>query len=256
MLKNHSVKKYIIDMKLAAYTGLYQMINPESPTIFNYNVYHVCVVIYLGFIAIMLATIPFGLYHWANDRSQFMMELIILGNYFFSCYKIIIIIKNSRKIWECLDVTRINFMTYKQHDLGLLNKCMIRSFKITYTYSIFCYILLILFYLIPFVFINARMTIKQRGGSYWNYRVNVHNLYMPVSVETYNTYFSYFYVLEVAFGFCYIVFTVMFDIYLVSACLAISSQIETISNSFLSLGYESTKMLINGMYTKINLDFN
>lgn len=246
MLKNHNVSKYITAMKLTAYTGLYQIINPESPKIFNYNVYHVFVVMYLGFIAIMLATIPLGLYHWANDRSQFTMGLILLVNYFFSCCKIITIIKNWKKIWECLDVTRIDFMKYKKHDLSILNNYMIRAFKITYSYRTFCYILLIIFYLIPHVLINVRMTIKQRDGSYWNYRINVHNLYMPVLVETYNTYFSYFYVIEVAFGFCYIVFTVMFDNYLVSMSLAISGHIETISNSFLSLGYESTKMQMEG----------
>lgn len=251
MLKNHrGVSKYIINLKLAAYTGLYQMISPESPTMFGYNVYHVCVITYVGFVATILATIPFGLYRWTNDESQFVMGLILLGNYFFSCYKAVTIVQNSKKIWKCLDVARVDFMSsHRNYDTNLLDECTIRAFRITCVYSIFCYILLVSFYLVPFVLSNTRLTIRQRDGTYWNYRVNVHNLYMPVSVETYDTYFSCFYVLEVAFGFCYIAFTVMFDNYVVSMCLAISSQIETVRNTFMSLGHESTKTITKGMYT-------
>lgn len=241
----HDIDKYIINVRLAIYTGFYQMVCPESPTIFGRNVYHVCAIIYVGFVVVVLTSIPAGLYYWTDNTSQFVLGLILLINYIFSCCKIVTIIRNSKKIWECKEVTRIDYMTsYKRYNYDVLIKCVARSARITRIHSKFCYCLLILWYLVPIVFNNTSMNIKQRDGTYRNYRLNVHNLYMPAtSAETYNEYFSYFYVLEVVFGLSYIMFTVSFDNFIVSMCLAISSQVETIGTAFSSMGHESENVL-------------
>lgn len=253
MPKIHDIKKYIINIRLAKYTGFYQMVCPESLTIFGRNVYHVCAIVYVGFIAVILTTIPAGFYYRINNTSTFVLSLIILVNYVFSCWKIITIIRNSKKIWECKEVTRIDYMqSYKEYNYDVLNKCMARSTRITYIHSKFCYSILILWYLMPIVFNNTRMNIKQRDGTYWSSRLNVHNLYMPaVSAETYDEYFSYFYTLEVVFGLCYIMFTVLFDNFIVSMCLAISSQVETINSAFISVGHKSEEIIKNGTYTAL-----
>lgn len=255
MLRIHDVDKYIINIRLAMYTGFYQMVCPESLTIFGRNVYHVCAIVYLGFIAMLLTMIPAGFYYWKNSLSQIVFGLIILGNYLFSCCKVVTIIRNSKQIWEYTEITRIDYMTsYKKYNYDILNKCMVLSTRITCIHSIFCYTLLILWFLLPTLFNDTYMKIKQWDGTYMNYRLNVHNLYMPgVSAETYNEYFSYFYVLEVVFGVCYILFTVLFDNFIVSMCLAISSQIDTINHAFSSVGHEFQNISKNGTRACVTL---
>lgn len=245
--------KYILNVKLATYTGLYQMIDPPSKTVLGNNVYHVSVIAYVGFVTVLLMLIPVGLYCWANDTNQFFMGLILFVNYFFAIYKVLTIIRNSRKIWDCVEVTRVDFLTsYARYRTEALKKCSTRSLQITYVYSVCCYTLLVLWYMIPFAVRNTHVTVRYRDGTYCDYRLNVHNLYVPVSSQTYNEYFTCFYVLEVAFGFCYIAFTVMFDNFVVSMCLAISSQIETVAEAFESLGYKLNKLhLTNGMQQTI-----
>lgn len=236
-----NVDEFILNLKLASYTGLHQMIHPSSGTrkVLGYNVYHVFVMAYMVFVAITLALIPIGMYLWDNDIGQIAMGLILLGNYAFSIYKVVIVMRNSREIWDCVRVTRFDFLSsYGGYRTDVLKLCSIRSNRITYTYSVCCYAVLVLWYMTPFMLRNSKITIKYRDGTYHNYRMNVHNLYVPVSSSTYNEYFLCFYVLEVMFGLCYIFFSVMFENYVVSMCLAISSQVETIGKAFESLGHK------------------
>lgn len=236
--------RYIVNLKLAAYTGLYQIVNPDSPTVFGRNVYQVCVALYSVYVTVILASIPVGLYHWTNDTAQFVMGLVLLNNYFFSVFKIVMVMRNARKIWDCVEVTRVDFMSrYGKYDRAPLTGCLRLTSKITKVYTLFCYVLLVAWFLVPFGLKNTFMVIKQRDGTYWKYRVNVHNLYVPISAESYNENINYLYVLEVVFGYCYIAFTVIFDTFIVSMCLAIASQMETVNNAFTTLGFEAAKSL-------------
>lgn len=245
--------KYILDIKLAAYTGLYQLIYPSSGTrtILGYNVYHVSVLAYVSFVAVMLALIPVGLYRCRADdiTGQLVMGLILLGNYSFSIYKVIVVMRNSRRIWDCVKVTRIDFLVcHGGYRTDVVKTCLTRSARITYAYSVCCYSVLLLWYTTPFILRNSHITVKYRDGTYRDYRVNVHNLYVPVSSVTYNEYFLYFYVLDVAFGLCYIAFSVMFGNFVVSTCLAISSQIEMVGEAFQSLGHKLQTTSTTGRY--------
>lgn len=248
MTDKQNANNYIMNIKLAVYTGLYQMINPGSPKLFGYNAYHVIVIIYVAFIIVLLVMLSVGVFcYWINDTQQFVMGLLQLVNYCFACVKVFTIILYSKKIWQCIEVTRVDFLTScKMYDSTLLNKCLLRSFRITNVYSLFCYTLMVSWYIAPFVLRNSHMAIKQRDGTYWKYRHNVHNLYLPISAETYNEYFTQIYIMECVFGFSFIEFTVIFDIFIISMCLAISSQIETINNALMLVGHEHEQMTTNG----------
>ncbi|XP_050527601.1 odorant receptor 46a-like isoform X2 [Daktulosphaira vitifoliae] len=232
--------KFIINIKLSKFLGLISLINPNSPKLYNNNVYHIIIRLFLGYIFIIESLCVAGLYFWNNNFNQFTTILEIIINSSFMIYKTVAIVKHSNKIWKILDFTRIDFMKYIYHERYTLEKCRKKSIRLTNLYTITCYFACLSWVFMPF-FTNKKFVVKDRKGNTEIYRLNVYNIFFNTSVTNYNKYYYFFHFLELIFGLGSMHFSIIFDTLLISTCFALSSQLETLKNTYSSLGRRTIK---------------
>lgn len=231
--------QYVIDIKLLKYLGVYQILEPNTKKICGYNAHHI-VSVFIGLPMIIVTMLcPFGLYNLLNDITAFILYLGSVNNYLFSCYKMFSIAKHSKEIWACIDVTRRDFMRYRNYNRNVFNYWQKYTLRVMYSYLSVVLPPVLVWFLSPCVLRNTTVAYRNMDGTYSKYRMNIINLYLVVSAETYNRNFYKFYFLELTTycGFYY--FSVLFDILMGMLCFALSCQLETIADGIHSLGYAS-----------------
>ncbi|KAF0766000.1 odorant receptor 46a-like, partial [Aphis craccivora] len=217
-------KQYIFNMKLAKIMGLYQILTPDSISIFGYNIYHIVIVFFGAFMFVISMLFPIGLLYLRNDMIALMYYMGCISNFILSSYKMGNILYYSKDIWRCIDVTNFYFISYKHYDRNLFKNWQTRSIRITYIYIVIALFAFFCWIFSPCVMNKSIITIRNIDGSY-------------TSHETYNMHFYIFYIIEIIVSVCYVYFTIIFDVLMLLICFAISYQLETISSTIKSLGY-------------------
>ncbi|XP_060835649.1 odorant receptor 46a-like [Rhopalosiphum padi] len=231
-------KQYIFNMNLARIMGLYQILTPTSTKICGYNIYHTVIVVFGSFMLAISMLFPIGLLYLRNDIIALMYYMGCISNFVLSSYKMGNILYYSKDIWKCIDVTSFYFISYKHYDRNVFKKWQTRSIRVTYLYIVIALFAFFCWIFSPCVMNKSIITIRNIDGSYSKYRMNIFNIYLIASHETYNTYFYIFYIIEIIVSVCYVYFTIIFDVLMLLICFAISYQLETISNTIESFGYE------------------
>lgn len=228
---------YIFNHNLAYAIGLNQILSPRTVKTCGYNVYHIIIVLFGLFLTTMSIVCCTGLYYFRNDIIVFIFYLGSVNNYVFSCYKIMTVMYYSKDIWSIIDGSSFDFMVYKNYNKDVFKKWMERSVWVTYLYILMTFLALIVWGLCPYLLNNMIITMKNTDGSVQKYRMNIFNLYLLISSDTYNDNFYLYYFLEVIVLICFLYFTMIFDIVMVSICLTLSCQLESISKAIASLGH-------------------
>jgi len=83
------------------------------------------------------------------------------------------------------------------------------------------------------------ITGQKSRGSVGFYRQNVMNFYLIVSDETYNANYNTFYIFEALYLTTLVMSFLIFDIVLVTLCIALCSQMQMICSAFKSVGHKS-----------------
>ncbi|CAI6364119.1 unnamed protein product [Macrosiphum euphorbiae] len=231
-------KQYIFNMKLARIMGLYQILIPSSFSIFGYNIYHIITVFFVSFTFAISMLFPIGLLYLRNDIIAIMYYMGCISNFLLSCFKMVNILYHSKDIWKCIDVTSFNYISYKNYDRNVFKNWQSRSIRVTYIYIVIALFAFFCWIFSPCIMNKSVIAIRNIDGSYSKYRMNIFNLYLIASNETYNRNFYIFYVIEIIISICYVYFTIVFDVLMLLVCFAISYQLETISNTIKSLGHE------------------
>ncbi|XP_022160392.1 uncharacterized protein LOC111026600 [Myzus persicae] len=231
-------KQYIFNMKLARIICLYQILIPNSTSIFGYNIYHIVIVIFGSFMFAISMLFPIGLLYLRNDIIAIMYYMGCISNFLLSSFKMGNILYHAKDIWKCIDVTSFNYISYKHYDRNVFKNWQTRSIRITYIYIVIALSAFFCWIFSPSVMNKSIITIRNIDGSYSKYRMNIFNIYLIASHETYNKYFYIFYAIEIIISICYVYFTIVFDVLMLLLCFAISYQLETISNTIRSLGHE------------------
>lgn len=128
-----------------------------------------------------------GFYYWTKNTIQSMMYLMISINIVFANYKMYNIAYYSGDIWKCLSITQFNFTNYGHQHRRILDLRRNLSIRLTYTFKIMCFLLVIGMAMYPLAFGNTFLQMKDHDGLSSNYRLNVLNLNLLFSEETYNT---------------------------------------------------------------------
>jgi len=230
----------VFNITLAKFTGLYQMLNPQTTKYRGLNVYHF-IVAFMAFwlFAIALILNFSGVYYWtANMPLSIDYHWKGFMSYYLS-YQMYTTIYYSDDIWNCLSITCYGFTSHNLRDRHILDRWRKQSVLIT-TILLVTYITsLIIYFVSTLALSNDTLLIKNSDGSVSSYRQNLFNLYLFAPDETYNAHYYAFYMFEglylvfVSIAFC------GFDILLVTLCLAISCQMEMICTAFESLGHKS-----------------
>lgn len=233
-------KEFIFSLALSKYIGLYQILNPNTKKVFGYNIYHVIILV-SGLIVVGHSSfLPIALYYMTNDPTSMSFNIGCVENLVFSNYKILMILYYSKEIWKCIEVTGIKYLKYEKYNRNIFKNWRILSLRISLIYIIMSVIVVVIWIPTPLVLNSTMMTFKNIDGSYSNYRINVLNVYILLSDDVYNKYFTVFYCIEIIVLTVYVYFSMIFDILLLTICCALSSQLESVSNAISSLGYKGS----------------
>lgn len=231
-------EKRLSNTTLAKLLGLHQILNPKSAKLCGFNVYHMIFgsfISYLILVSVMMCIT--GLYYWTNHRTEAILHFGTMEIYLFTCYKMSILIRKSRKIWECFSITFFDFTPYGGcRDARLLEMWRYRIILITSAYAIASFFATLVFVSSPAIFRNGLTTMKSLDGSQGKYRMNLLNLYAMWSAETYNIHFDIFYLVEVTSLVSFVFIDVMFDTLMITLCLAFVCQLQMINAAFESSG--------------------
>lgn len=225
---------------MAKCTGLYYVIDPNCVKLGGHNVFHVIVMLMIAFTVACLSLCPFGLYDWSNDVTQCILQIMIMINFSFGCFKAYMIVRHSDDIRRCLDVTRFDFVSCAPADpdtTRILQKCRNVTSMFTGWFAATSHFVLLVWTLLPFFIVGAHVEIKNRDGSFSYYHFNPYNMYFLVSSETYNEWHLFFHFVEWMFGMCFVLFMVLFDTFMVTLCVTITCQMRGIADAYKKLGH-------------------
>lgn len=211
---------------------LHQMLDPKTPKICGYNKYHVFLMPLVLYV-IVVSLINLVGFYYISDLAALAFYAGSSSNFLFSCYKIVNVMVHSNDIWECMDITRCDFMkSYRRYDKGPSERrWRTQSIRMSYVYVITDLYGLFLWSLIPYFFKNDVIAVKETDGTVGNYKINYFNMYLCVSAETYNNHFGVFVCIELFVLICFLYFTILFDSLIVTMSFAISCQLESITNA-------------------------
>jgi len=243
MVDIQNEKTCVFNIRLAKLTGFYQILDPETIKCRGRNAYQIFVAFVLFYLLVIsIALFVSCLSLWTYYTSMSVMGFLEATNSFYACYKMWIVIYRSNDIWKCLSITRYGFtsLNYPKRDgQVLLDRWRARSVWYTdmlagtYCFSVVFYVVCCL------AFSNDMVQIKNHDGSIGNFRQNVLNLYFFASDETYNEYYKTLFVFEALFMAGLTIAYLVFDILLLTLCLAIQCQMQMICAAFESVNHKS-----------------
>jgi len=224
---------YAMSFTLLKSIGFYQMVNPNSPKMFGYNIYHlihISLVVFTSAVAVIGLT---GLVYNNDDSLKkgfqdmqilFIMSCLTIGN-----MKVIIIICNANKIWKTFDVEHQSFFSnkYCHRNHFKIKDCREHSRR-TLTWYIFIFLTAAVFWVLSPKIVNTNETATNK----FIRKINILNLKYPIKLETYNTYYNAFYVIEAIFCLYGVFGLVVFDIFLLARLKLISTQYDILSSAY------------------------
>ncbi|XP_060876983.1 uncharacterized protein LOC132949888 [Metopolophium dirhodum] len=233
----------IFNQKLAKIFGFYQILDTETVTFLGrHNVYY-RIFVFLIVCECLFSAIAClnGLNYIVNNHNiiQAMVYFGFVVNALYGNYKMYIILNNSKVVWDCFSITNFDFTSYGIQGRHTLTAWRNLSIKYTNKYSIFFLTILIMYVASPVVFSDSFIIIKNHDGSSSAYRLNLLNLYLFVSEETYNTYFYVFHIFESLGMVITTLFIIIFDTIVNTLALALTGQLQMISTAFESVGHKS-----------------
>lgn len=234
-------KNYVFNIKLAKFTGLYQILDPGTVKCQGRNIYHIVIAFFLVYMFAISMILNFsGLYYWT-------VNIPISIDYFWKSettlyviYKIWIVVHHSNDIWNCLSITRYCFTSSSNRNrhIMILDRWQKRSVSLTALFAIMYSISTITYMVITLAFSEDISPVKNHDGSVGYYRHNIMNFYLIVSDETYNTHFYIFYIAEALYLIFLTISFLIFDILLVTLCFGMGCQLQLICCASESIGHK------------------
>lgn len=232
-------KSYTFNYNLANIIGLNLILNSKTIKILGYKVNHIIIILFLLAFLTITVTCSIGLYYFRNDIFISFLFIGYISNHAFVSYKIMNIKYNSRDLWKIINISSLDFMAYKHYNRNVFEKWKKLSIRVTYLQTFMSLFALIVWGFSAILLKNEILTIKNINGSIQRFRMNISNLCIFLSSDTYNDNFSIFYLLEILILICYLYCILIFDIVMISICLALSCDLDLISKAIESLGYIS-----------------
>ncbi|XP_060879091.1 odorant receptor 46a-like [Metopolophium dirhodum] len=231
---------HVFNIKLTKFIGLYQMLDPGSLKYRGRNVYHIsaaCILLFMCLNSVLLNVS--GLYYWTDNMSIsvdcfWKAEILV-----YLVYKMWIVVHHSNDIWDCLSITRYDFTSFSLRNRHILDRWRGRSVWLTTMCAILYSGFSAIYLGSTLAFRNNILPIKNHDGSVGFYRQNVMNLYLFVSDETYNANYNTFYIVEALYLAMMIISFIIFDIVLITLCIALCCQMQMICSAFKSVGHKS-----------------
>lgn len=238
-MNNFKIPEVSINLELLNWIGFYQMFDPNSTKIKNWNIYQLACITFITVAQLVVFYATFGFFIKMDDTLSNAELMIIFAVYiqnYFILLKIIILLCHSKKISKLFDATRSNFLTSKlfRKNIKLLFKNRDMSIKLTNTYSFLTIGITTLWILFPIV-INAILppvNINQRLQS-------IFNLIFPVTLQYYNEHYVTFWVMELILAMFFVYNLLAIEVFLIYFCYLINGYHEVLTQSFKDICFEN-----------------
>lgn len=243
----------MVDMKLMKIIGMYQILSPHSPKLFGFNTQ----LKYIAMIQTLVLVLLFFMFLLnilyclddVNNAMNYFPQVVSCAN---AIYKTYSIFGHSDTLWSCIQLTSIEYLSYKQHsgrilEIGRMKSKLLATFFVVW-FVVFCFI-----WIIP-PFINYTRENNTGNDNLVNYRHNVLNLVFPVTPEFYNEHFISYYLFESILTVIWSQGTLMFDVITISMCVTFSYQLKTIINSYRTFNISAHEEFIGKIKANMYLD--
>ncbi|XP_050057431.1 uncharacterized protein LOC126550274 [Aphis gossypii] len=221
----------MINTGLMKITGLYHVLDSRSLKIFGHNVFKCLSVVQMSSLILLTIIFPANIYYFSNDINVVMQYLMLLTSDMISILKLYVTIVNSDTIWNCIQMTSIDNLSYKYHDRRMLRDGQLKS----KSYSIlimFMWMNLMLSWGLAPLFVTNYFLETQVENKIYRYRFNILSFAFPVTDQFYNDNFMIYYYIEFVYLILWCHCTMNFDILLLSMNITFKYQLKTIANSF------------------------
>lgn len=230
----------VVDVKLFGAIGLTQILNPAGAGGLR-------TAVWTGFWAVfgMVVVNVWALYRASGDFQRFTYLIMVL-TYTYTCLvKAYALLTDSRRLRAVLDVARYAYTSCGRRNQSRLTRCRAYLRALLRVYVVFNLFGGFVWLLTP-VFAYQRVVVVVvvgLTGTVHHYRMNIINLWVPLSEAAYNSpggwTLVYGYESFVAlFTMCV---RLMFDCYLLTVCFALTAQFGTVVAGYETLG-RSTPM--------------
>lgn len=233
-----------IDLKLFKFIGFYQIVDPSSPKLFGYNVYKLvnCILIMVTttMTVVGMSGNVFGTdgpveYDFKYVQLLFYIGCILIGN-----VKLIIVICNAERIFDLFTVAHNSFLTSKhcKKNWRKIENCR-RQFKRIFLFYLFFFFMTgILWTSMPVIVNNYTVSGKLQNDLSTSRKLSIVNLRFPVTVSTYNKFYSVFFSVECLLV-SYCTFgLVTYDLFLIALLLLTSDHYQVVSSAYESFDFK------------------
>jgi len=221
----------MINTGLMKITGLYHVLDSRSPKIFGHNVFICMSVVQMSSLLLLTVIFPANIYYFSDDINVVMQYLMLFTSDVLSILKLYVTIVNSDTIWNCIQMTSIDNLSYKYYDRRMLRDGQLKSKSYSILIMFMWMSLMLSWGLIP-LFVTNYFLEAQVENEIYRYRFNILSLVFPVTDQFYNDNFMIYYYIEFVYLMLWCHCTMNFDILLLSMNITFKYQLKTIANSF------------------------
>lgn len=228
----------VVDIKLFKVIGLYQLLCPAYGL--SGDRYRMVLLTVLRIAFALQVTQLFGLYYALNDLQRFtnMAVLVVCG--MLCLFKGYVLITEAGRIWAVLDAARFGFMSSRRgrrRQQSALHRCRATLSVLLRTFVTFSYVTLAIWLAVPYL-MDAYVSIADPHGIVDRYRLNINNLWVPVSGSVYNALpvWTMFYMIEAFLIIVNVFCWTTFDCFMITVCFALNAQFRTVSAGYQTLG--------------------
>jgi len=222
---------------------LYQLLDPIAKKFYGFNLYQIIVGSFnLLYVCPLSVTLYInGIIYWKHHKIDSILYFGIASYILFTVYKAMTLIWHSDKLWELLSITRFDLTSYeKRHDYPMIIYQK-RSIIYTYTLTITTILTSTCFIISSLAVSDVLISMTNFKGSTNSYRLNILNIYIFMPAETYKNFFGVLVTLESIYVVIILLMINMFDLFIITICVALSGQLRTISIAAASVGHDELK---------------
>jgi len=221
----------MVNTRLMKLTGLYHLLDSRSPKIFGHYALKCMSLVQMSILLLLTVIFTANVYYFSDDINAAMQYSMLFTCDLISIQKLYVTIVKSNTIWNCIQMTSIDDLSYKYHDRSILRNGQMKS-KSYSILIIFSWMYLVLSWGMAPLFVTNYFFEAKVENKIYRYRFNIMNFVYPATDQFYNDNFMIYYCIEFVFLILWCHSTMNFDVLFLSMNITFKYQLKTIANSF------------------------
>lgn len=225
----------MIDPQVMKSIGLYQILNPHTQKLFGFSIFKYLIITYLIIYIILLVVYVLNMYYFLDDINELQKYILLISSGTASLFKLFSIIRNSNTLWKCIQLTSVDYLSYKYHNRQILEYSRTLTKCLTSHFAFWWFISVIVWNTAPLFIKDYYIRVKVDNEIHL-YRYNVLNLVFPVPSDFYNGHFIKYYIIESTITMILGHSILIYDVLTISICITLKYQLKTIAHSYHTFG--------------------